>query len=1007
MCAQAPELQAREQESSVDFDAFISYAHGDRPVAAGIQKGLHRIGRRVGRLHALRVFRDATDLTASPDLWGKVTDAMDRARYLIVVLSPRSVASHWVNKEVTHWLQERGPDQLLFVVTDGHLKWDETTGRFDPDRSDVALPVLTEPGALTTEPFYVDVTDDAPWDPRAPLFREKVTDLAAPIHGKPKYELASDDVREQCRFRRLRRAAVAGLVLLTVLALAAAAIAFDRQQEAESQRNEAVRQRNEAIALRLVSDAESMLAGARARDDVRAIQETMAAQQISLTPNPGAVLRTLDALASTEKIIRTGSPYFIPTTGNLDDLKRAAETSRPVFSMALSPDGHRIATGGIELRVWDADSGEQVDLPFRTDRGALAVAYSPDGHRIATSDVDNSIQLWDADTGTPIGDPLTGHTNDVRSVVFSPDGRRLASASTDTTIRVWDLETRLSGAPLTHDGAVLDVAFSPDGHRLVSGSDDKAVRVWDADKGELVGEPMRQHGNHVWSVAFSGDGRHIVSGSEGVVPGAGAPSGLTASIILWDAETRNPVGEPLAGHEGIVTSVAFSPDSHRIVSGGSDGGLRLWEVETGRQIGPTLLGHTGYVMSVAYGHGRIASTSFDGTMRVWRDDRQVGVGHSWTEPTTPSGAPVDGPMLAMAPDGRRMVRADASRETLWALDLDEGSAVSLQRQSAEHRSPLVVAEISRDGSRIAFALEDRSIVVFDADSGGVVRVVATGFEGAISSLTFSADARLIAAGSEDKSVRVWDVVSWRTLGVPLTGPAGTVSHLAFGPDGRRLAAGEGKSVWIWDVESARPIGGPLQGHDWDITSVVFGADGHRVISYSGDSVAVWDADTARQVAQPRAAPSFDRFAISPNGKFFVVAEGLDLRRFDALTGEPIGSPMRAHTSVMVSSITVTNDGRFIVSGGADQTLRFWDATTGEPVGEPLKGPDGWIIEIHVAPDSRTVRAVWLDLNNSGGMHVWPGPASWEDELCSKLTEDMSREQWSKWVSDKIEYDPPC
>ncbi|MDT2006702.1 hypothetical protein FXW78_22655 [Rhodococcus opacus] len=215
----------------------------------------------------------------------------------------------------------------------------------------------------------------------------------------------------------------------------------------------------------------------------------------------------------------------------------------------------------------------------------------------------------------------------------------------------------------------------------------------------------------------------------------------------------------------------------------------------------------------------------------------------------PSGAPVDGPMLAMAPDGRRMVRADASRETLWALDLDEGSAVSLQRQSAEHRSPLVVAEISRDGSRIAFALEDRSIVVFDADSGGVVRVVATGFEGAISSLTISADARLIAAGSEDKSVRVWDVVSGRTLGVPLTGPAGTVSHLAFGPDGRRLAAGEGKSVWIWDVESARPIGGPLQGHDWDITSVVFGADGHRVISYSGDSVAVWDADTARQVAQ--------------------------------------------------------------------------------------------------------------------------------------------------------------
>jgi len=101
MCAQAaeaPEQQARGQGESFDYDAFISYAHEDRPVAAGIQKGLHRIGRRMGQLHALRVFRDATDLTASPDLWGKVTEAMDRARYLIVVLSSHAVASTWVNR---------------------------------------------------------------------------------------------------------------------------------------------------------------------------------------------------------------------------------------------------------------------------------------------------------------------------------------------------------------------------------------------------------------------------------------------------------------------------------------------------------------------------------------------------------------------------------------------------------------------------------------------------------------------------------------------------------------------------------------------------------------------------------------------------------------------------------------------------------------------------------------------------------------------------------------------
>ena len=113
--AAAPAGERSGQAQSFLYDAFISYDHDDRPVAQGIQRGLHRIGRRMGQLRALRVFRDSTDLTASPDLWGKVTEAMDRSRYLIAVLSPHAVASKWVNKEVAYWLQRRGPDQLMFV----------------------------------------------------------------------------------------------------------------------------------------------------------------------------------------------------------------------------------------------------------------------------------------------------------------------------------------------------------------------------------------------------------------------------------------------------------------------------------------------------------------------------------------------------------------------------------------------------------------------------------------------------------------------------------------------------------------------------------------------------------------------------------------------------------------------------------------------------------------------------------------------------------------------------
>jgi hypothetical protein len=201
-----------------DYDGFISYSHAqDKPVAAALQTAVQRLGKPWYRRRALRIFRDDTSLSATPHLWPSIEQALARSRYLILLVSPQATASPWVGKEVEYWLAHKSIDTFLLAVTDGEVGWDDKAGDFLWAAA-TPLPLVLK-GRFPAEPKWVDLRKyRGGASARDGKFIDLAADLAAAIHGTPKEDLLSQEVRQQRRALMLAWSAAASLLVLTAAA---------------------------------------------------------------------------------------------------------------------------------------------------------------------------------------------------------------------------------------------------------------------------------------------------------------------------------------------------------------------------------------------------------------------------------------------------------------------------------------------------------------------------------------------------------------------------------------------------------------------------------------------------------------------------------------------------------------------------------------------------------------------------------------------------------------------
>ncbi len=902
-------------------DAFLSYSRQEsKEFVARLAATLEARGR--------DCWVDLDDIPPASEFMQDLRDGIGGSDAFCFVLSPRALESEYCRRELDYALER---NKRIIPIAHRRLaeppreplashSWIPQEGLFDDD-FDSSVDELIR--ALDTDVDWV--RGHTKWGQRAEGWQRGGHDRGALLRGQELRD-AETWLSGQAGKTPAPTASHAEFVLRSqresrnrtrkMLSAVAVALAISLVLAAVAfwQRSVAVDNFHKATGVRLVSEAQAMLTDSRTGGDTRALQQLVIAAALTGVPDRDAVY---DAVVQHHA------------------LKKIANAAGFVYRPVYSPDGTLIAAG--------------------TEGGA--------------------IRLWDAATGQPHGEPLSGHEDNTSVVSFNSDGTQLVSASTDRSIRRWDVRSgHQIGKTFKLDEPATWVTFGDQDRRLavVAGS---RLHILDVASGEV----LATHPEPVDKVALSSDKADRMAIARG------------RTVRILTISTGAQVGPLSEAHTDDVVSLAFSPDGTRLISGSHDKTLRIWDAVTGLPIGQPLSGHGAEVtlVEVSPDGTLIASGSLDHTVRLW----DVGTGH-------PVGSPIpatDGLLmgLAFAPDGRSLA-VGGSDHTLRIFDVGAARTVT--------------------GTAVAYGPDG---VIITGDSSGAVRrwdpvtheplgPPVAGHAKGVARLVASRDGQTLISSGDEGTVRLWDPRSGQPDGDAIRiGDTGVIA-LALDAQGKRFATGTlDGAAQIWDTETRRPVTGPLRSAEvagGPAMAVFLGSEGNRLGSLTvnptrGANLTIWD-DTGKPVYS-------DDMGVAFTGAFgsdtTMVLGGLEgtVAFVDFAAQETLRHKASGHTDTVLTAV-YSPQGNRVATGSRDNEVRLWDGGTGTAIGRPITGPRASVVNSVFSADGKQMAIGTLD----NEVWVWPAASSTED-LCAKLTENMSHQQWDEWITPDIDYIKGC
>lgn len=602
-------------------------------------------------------------------------------------------------------------------------------------------------------------------------------------------------------------------------------------------------------------------------DDKVFVIELATGKQIAKIEGDGEVITTLEISPNGEYLVTCSRSLQMKTfkLPSAELIRTVKAHESPVIVMAIDPTSSLIATGGAEgaVKVWDLEGGFTTHN-FRGHGGIISALkfWGKQGSsdwKLASGSDDTKVRVWDLVQSTCLA-VLDSHVSVIRGLDFSKDGKRLISGGRDKVVNVWDISKKkmsnittvpvfdaLESLTFLEPGA-LEGYSDPNEQLVVVGGENGTTSVWSLVKSKKITENIHRDENSTEETAVS----DIIYKKNGLLMSILTDQTLIELNLNIEFDTKRRIG----GHHGEIIDCTYvgEDESHLAIATNSP---EVRVLKWGSLEHQVLDGHKDIVIAIDRSvDGRWLATAGKDRIAILWDLQPLldGTGEAILHCKFTGHADSIGAIaLSRSPGFPAFLITGSQDLTIkrWNIPTQSGKSGSAVYTRKAHDKDINAIDVSPDSKMFATASQDRTVKVWDVETGESVGVL-RGHKRGVWTVKFSQFDKIIVTGSGDKSIKLWNLNDF-TCTKTFEGHTNSVLKLCFTSRGQQLVSAGGDGlVKVWETKGDGECSSTLDNHEDKVWSLASREDETGFVSGGGDGIITFWEDISEEERQRQA-----------------------------------------------------------------------------------------------------------------------------------------------------------